>query len=169
MGRPRVTPHDRPVPGRRPRDGSRALARLVRQHKIDWRTGPAKALKAISAALLADWPVSVDQIPAAARLLIDRTGPIAVQLLLREQHMLRAAAAGRLEFDDNEKWLVALLNCFRRNLEAIEEMRRASGGGDHAPSLEDFLRNREASASSGRTVDHAETPTGATKAPESET
>jgi hypothetical protein len=143
MSRRRRTPVDRPLPGRRPKDGSRALARLYADTKIDGRTAPAKALRAVQTALLADFPVPADSVPASARLLIDRTALIAVQLMLRERKLLKDAAINDgAVVPDNEKFLVALLNTFTRNLQAIDAMRREIQTEPHGPTLAEYLSAR---------------------------
>jgi hypothetical protein len=141
MGRARVTPIDRPVTGRRPLDGSRALARLMRAGKIDRRTAPAKALERIVAVLADDWG-GPDAMPGAARLLVDRIGVLTVRLMLREQRIMREAAEGK-DDPSSDKHTIALHNAFSRSLARLEEMRAVAGARkDATPSLAEYLASR---------------------------
>jgi hypothetical protein len=148
MGRARITPIDRPVPGRRPLDGSRALARLMKAGKIDRRTAPAKALERI-VAVLSDDCGGPDAMPGAARLLVDRIGALTVRLILREQRLLREAADG-IDDPASDKGTIALHNAFSRSLGRLEEMRAAAGARkDAVPSLAEYLQAKAGQNTAG--------------------
>lgn len=155
MGRPRLTPDDRPVAGRRPLDGSRALARLMRAGKIDRRTAPAKALERIVAVLSDDWG-GLDAMTGAGRLMADRLGVLGVRLMLREQRLMREAAEGR---DDpaSDKGTIALHNAFSRSLARLEEMRAAAGARkDAVPSITEYIARLDAEAAARAANGHGE-------------
>lgn len=157
MGRQRLTRADRPVPGRRPLDGSRMLARLMRAGKVDGRTKPAKAREAIVAVLAGDWG-GLEAMPGAARLLVDRIAVLTVRLMMREQRLMAEAAQG-IDDPTSDKHTIALHNGFTRALARLEEMRAREGQrGDRTPSLEEYLAAAAARASGNGA---AATPTGA--------
>jgi hypothetical protein len=123
------------------------LSRITRENKVDFRTGPGKALKHVSAELTAEWPCQIEDMPAEARFLIDPTAGAWVRLMLRIQRMIRAAGEGRFEVDENEKWMVAMMNTVRRNLETLEQMRlRFQAERPQGPTLQEYLQQRDAEA-----------------------
>jgi hypothetical protein len=145
MGRRRVTAPDRPTPGRRPLDGSRALARLMRAGKVDRRTAPAKACARVNATIADDWG-GLDRMPGTARLLCDRAAFLTVRVLLREARLMREAAAG-IDDPSSDKHTLGMLNTLRRCLATLEEMRAREGASKvQVPSLEDYLRFRDDAA-----------------------
>jgi len=140
MSRPLV-PMKNP-PGRKPKHGSRALARAIEANKLDRRTRPAK-LRQQAANLMAEdaggWPNLNNREVA----LIWTTASVWVLLNLR----LDALLAGEGNEDQGSlKWLVALLNSFRRNLEVLGL--KPERVEDRIPTLEQYLASRSASSPS---------------------
>jgi hypothetical protein len=118
----------------------------MRERKLDRRTRPAKARDQIVALLAADW-VAPDAMPAAARLLADRVGALAVRIMLREQRLLREAAQG-IDDPASDKGTVQLFNALVRALREIEEMRarHAAAHTDDADDLSTYLATPQAGA-----------------------
>jgi hypothetical protein len=122
----------------------------MRSGKVDQRTAPAKAFKAVVGVLIADWG-DADAMPGAARLMVDRIAVLVVRLMLREQRLLKEAAQG-IDDPSSDKHTIGLHNAFSRSIARLEDMRARAGLYERGPSLEEYLRARsETSAASGET------------------
>jgi len=142
-----LVPMTRP-PGRPPKHGSRALARAIEGNKLDRRTRPAK-LRQQAANLFAEdaggWPYLNNREVA----LIWSTASVWVLLNLR----LDALLAGNGNEDHGSlKWLIALLNSFRRNLEVLGL--RPERVEDRIPTLEQYLAAKATRDSAGDSQSH---------------
>lgn len=105
----------RRLPGRKPKSGSRALARHLARQTIDERTKPAKARRR-AAQLLADDAGGWDYLNNRETLLVWATANLWAVLQARLDLLL----AGKADTTtDDFRWIMALVNSFRRNLEVL--------------------------------------------------
>jgi hypothetical protein len=138
MSRPLV-PMTRP-PGRPPKHGARALARAIEGNKLDRRSRPAKQ-RQLAANLLAEDAGGSPYLNNREVALIWSTASVWVLLNLRLDALL--AGDGK-EDHGSQKWMVALLNSFRRNLEVLGL--KPERVEDRIPTLEQYLAAKSGSA-----------------------
>lgn len=123
-------------PGRKPSHGARQLAALARQHRLDRRTAPVRAMATVADGLAVDlggW----DHVPAGKALLIERASFKVICCRLIEA----AAIRGGIATLDTKNY-ATMANSLQRDLVALglDPVR------ERAPSLADYLAAHQDSA-----------------------
>lgn len=133
-------------PGRPPKHGARLLERVLRENRLDKRTGVAKLLASIENDLAADrggWPST----SAAEALLIRRAAFLALVCSSVENWLLR-----RPDLVVNGELLGPLkkgLATHQANLTRVLSALGIKSNTPKVPSLEEYLRQRGAASAAG--------------------